>query len=361
MISLPPESVNVLSVTTLLPPLRHESEAAEAAFMGWLSGQDRGTQAKARRILRSAGVDGRHSFLSLDEIFTPCSLTESTRRYREHAVALGTDVLRRGLELAQVEPDEVDILITTSCTGYMIPSVDAYMAERLGMRSNLLRLPVTEMGCAAGASALIYATHMLQHRPNGVAAVVNIEFPTNTMQLDDFSFDNIVATALFSDGLACCVLRNDADPGPVAIHDTATHRIIDTTDVLGYCLTDSGLSMHLDESLPEVIAQHFHAAVADLLSRHDLSLGDIAHFVMHPGGVKILDRLQSLLDPHGGSVQRSRDVMHRFGNMSSSTVAFILEALLADAPAAGPALMMSFGPGFEAHQLLLQINDGVQP
>jgi predicted naringenin-chalcone synthase len=329
--------------------------------MNWLAGRDRATRAKARRILHHAGVDGRHSFLSLEEIFTPCSLTESTRRYREHAVELGIEVLRRGLELAHVEPGEVDMLITTSCTGYMIPSVDAYMAERLGMRSNLLRLPVTEMGCAAGASALIYATHMLQHRPGGVAAVVNIEFPTNTMQLEDFSFDNIVATALFSDGLACCLLRNDGEPGRVAIHDTATHRIFDTTDVLGYRLTDSGLSMHLDESLPEVIAQHFHAAIADLLSRHELNLDDIAHFVVHPGGVKILDRLQSLLDPYGGSVQRSRDVMRRFGNMSSSTVAFILEALLADAPAPGRALLMSFGPGFEAHQLLLQINDGDRP
>jgi predicted naringenin-chalcone synthase len=350
--------LNILSVQSLLPPVRHEKGDVEEAFMGWLAGQDRAVRIRARRILQNAGVDGRHSFLTLDEIFTPCSLTASTLRYREHAIELGTQVLREGLEKANVAPDEVDVLITTSCTGYMIPSVDAYMAERLGMRSNLLRVPVTEMGCAAGATALIYAARMLEGRSGGVAAVVNIEFPTNTMQLNDYSMDNIVATALFSDGLGCTVIRQGGERGRATIEDYATHQVLHTTHVLGYQLTDRGFRMNLDQSLPDIIAANFHRATAGLLTGSELTLRDVRHFVIHPGGVKILDRIQELLEPHGGNVSRSRDVMRRYGNMSSSTVTFILESLLSSDPAPGPALMMSFGPGFGAHQLLLAIHEG---
>jgi predicted naringenin-chalcone synthase len=353
--------LNVVSVHTLLPPVRHENGAVEDAFMRWVGGQGPDVRTKARRILRNAGVDGRHSFLTLEEIFTPCSLTDSMTRYRRSAVELGTEVLREGLEKAEVEPDEVDVLLTTSCTGYMIPSVDAHMAERLGMRSDLLRLPVTEMGCAAGASALIYAAKMLRGQPGGIAAIVNVEFPTNTIQLGDFSFDNIVATALFSDGLGCTVLRQGGPRGLASVADCLTHRVLDTTHVLGYQLTDRGFRMDLDQSVPEVIAEHFHRATAGLLARNGLTLRDIEHFVIHPGGVKILDRIQELLDPHGGDVSRSREVMRRCGNMSSSTVTFILESLLASRPSPGPALMMSFGPGFEAHQVLLAIHEGGDP
>ncbi len=350
-------NLHIRSVNTLLPPIRHEANEVEYAFMHWLSGQDKATQLKARRILRSADVDGRHSFLTMDEIFSDCGLSESTRRYREAAIELGTQALHEGLELARVRADEVDFLITTSCTGYMIPSVDAYIADRLGMRSDLVRLPVTEMGCAAGASALIYASQMLASKPGGIAAIVNIEFPTNTLQFTDYSMDSIVGTALFSDGIACTILKEGDQAGRVSIEDIQMHQVPRTTEILGYQLTDTGLRMNLDEALPDVIAEHFEAATESMLSRNGLTLHDIEHFVIHPGGVKILDRIQSLLDRFGGDVGRSRDIMRRYGNMSSATVLFILESLIKSDPKPGPALLMSFGPGFVAHQALLSINE----
>lgn len=351
---------NILAVHTLLPPRRYEAAEVEAAFMHWLRGQDDGLRAKARRILRNAGVEARHSFLTIEEVFSRRTLTESTRRYREQAIELGTRALAEALEAARIKPQEVDFLITTSCTGYMIPSVDAYMADRLGMRPDLIRLPVTEMGCAAGASALIYACEMLRARPGAVAATVNIEFPTNTMQLDDFSLDNIVGSALFSDGVACAVLRAGGEPGIARIDDWAMHQVSDSAEILGYRLTDTGFLMNLDATLPDVIAENFAAAADTLLARRGLGLADIPHWVVHPGGVKILDRVEELLREHGGNLRLSREVMRQLGNMSSATVIFILQRLLAGADASGHALLMSFGPGFGAHELLLTIGEGAR-
>lgn len=350
--------LNILATHTALPPLRHEAAEVESAFCDWLSGQDPALQIKGLRVLRNAGVQSRHSFLTLEQIFTPCGLTESSARYRHHAIELGTRAVADALAMAGVKPQDLDVLITTSCTGYMIPSVDAYIADALGMRPDLVRLPVTEMGCAAGTSALIYAAHMLTGRPGHTAAVLNIEFPSNTMQHNDFSMDNIVGTALFSDGIACTVVRCEPEPGPVTINDFAMHHVSETTGLLGYQLTDTGLRMNLDTSLPEVIGRNFRGATKSMLGRNGLTLEDVRHFVIHPGGVKILDRIDEILSHFGGNADLSRSVMRRYGNMSSCTVVFILDALLRSQPSPGPTLMMSFGPGFSAHQLLIRLNEG---
>jgi alkylresorcinol/alkylpyrone synthase len=365
MIAIRPSTIGILATHTLLPPQRHSAAEVEEAFMEWLSGQDRDLRIRALRILRNAGVDGRHSMLPLREIFAHRSLEDAMRVYRESAVELGTRALDEGLAKAGIAADEVDILITTSCTGYMIPSADAYMAERLGMRCDLLRVPITEMGCAAGASALMYAAQMLRGTDDAVAAIVNIEFPTNTMRIADFSLENIVATALFSDGIGCTVLRSGDGPARASIRDWRTHQVERTTHILGYELTDAGFRMNLDESLPDIIAAHFARATTALLEPHGLAISDLEHFVIHPGGVRILDRLQELLAPHGGSVERSRSVMRRFGNMSSSTVTFILDSLLetapGESPTTGPALLASFGPGFGAHEVLLDLHGPMPP
>lgn len=353
-------SIQVLAVSTQLPPKRYEAPEVEAAFMAWLSDESDELRAKARRILRSAGIEARRSFLDVEEIFAERSLTESTRRYREQAVHIGTAVLSDALAAAGVRPDEVDILITTSCTGYMIPSVDAYMADRLGMRPDLIRLPVTEMGCAAGASALIYASEMLRARPGSVAATVSVEFPTNTMQPRERTLENIVGSALFSDGAACAVLRSGGDGGQARIDDWAMHQVSDSAEILGYRLTDTGFLMHLDPTLPDVVAERFEEATQGLLRRSGLALADIDHFLVHPGGVKILDRVEEALRPHGGDLHRSRAVMRELGNMSSATVLFILKRLLDESPEPGRALLVSFGPGFGAHGLLLSVGKGAR-
>lgn len=347
--------LNIVAVRTLLPPNQFGEMEVEEAFMRWLAPRPEAERIKAKRVLRNSGVRTRRSCLTMEQIFTPCSLTESSRRYRRNAIDLGVQLLGETLEAAGIRPRDLDLLITTSCTGFMIPSVDAHMANHFGMRSDLLRLPVTQMGCAAGASALMYASEMLRHRPDGVAAVVNIELPTNTMQLEDFSMDNIVSSVLFSDGLACTILRHGGEPAVAQIEAWSTHQVTDSLDLLGYNLTSGGFLMTLDATLPDVIAEHFEAATQSLLAHRGLSLTDLEHLVIHPGGVKILDRIDTILARCGHDTRLSRETMSANGNMSSATVIAILERLLASDPKPGRALLMSFGPGFGAHQLLLNV------
>jgi len=344
-----------VSVRSLLPEHRYEAEVAEKAFMNWLAARPDLERAKARRIFQNSGVQTRRSCLTIDELFWPCSLSESSARYRKHAKTLGTALLDATLRDAGIRPSDVDVLITTSCTGFMIPSVDAYMAAELGFRPDLLRLPVTEMGCAAGAAALMYAAEILRGRSEGLAAIVNIELPTNTLQLNDFSMDNIVSSMLFSDGLACTILRKGARPGRASVESWTTLQVPDSLNLLGYNLTSTGFLMTLHPTLPDVIGQHFEHAVETLLKAEGLSLRDIKHFVIHPGGVKILDRIEPILAKYGGSTRLSREVMRDCGNMSSATVMVILERLLNSNPEPGRTLLMSFGPGFGAHMALLNI------
>jgi predicted naringenin-chalcone synthase len=357
-------STDIIAVRSLLPERAFDAAAIEAAFMRWLADRPEEDRLKARRILRNSGVAVRRSCLELDEIFEDCGLTRSSVRFREHAVRLGEELLASTLEQAGCRARDLDVLVTTSCTGFMIPSIDAHLAERFGMRSDLLRLPVTQMGCAAGASALMYASEMLAGRPGGTAAILNVELPTNTMQLHDFSMDNIVSSALFSDGLGCTILRRatgaERRDAPASILGWTTHQVPGSLDLLGYHLTGTGFSMQLDPTLPDVIARHFESAARSLLGPRGLTLGDIDHFVIHPGGVKILDRIEPILAAHGGSTALSRAVMRDCGNMSSATVIVILERLLASRPKPGRALLMSFGPGFGAHQVLLDIGKETQ-
>jgi alkylresorcinol/alkylpyrone synthase len=350
-----PCPLNIVAVRTLLPEHRFEKTEVEAAYMRWLAHRPEDERLKARRILRNSGVDVRRSCLPMEQVFSRRSLTETSRCYRQYATELGVRLLRETLDAAGVRPKDLDILITTSCTGFMIPSVDAHMANTLGMRPDLIRLPVTQMGCAAGASALMYCAEMLRGRPGGTAAIVNIELPTNTIQLDDYSMDNIVSTALFSDGLACTVVRHGECDSLARINGWCTTQVSDSLDLIGYQLTSTGFLMNLDPNLPEVIEQNFERAVDSLLGPRGMTLSDMAHLVIHPGGVRILDRIDGVLARFGHNARLSRDTMRECGNMSSSTVVAILERLLRSGPTPGPALLMSFGPGFGSHQLLLDI------
>ncbi len=234
----------------------------------------------------------------------------------------------------------------------MIPSFDTFVVNNLGLKDNIKRLPITELGCCAGASALIYASDFLKAYPNKKVAVITLEFPSNTIRLDDLSIENIVGTAIFSDGVSCSILETK-NPGPEIV-DTQMYHMGNSIDILGYNLTNQGLRMNLSKKLPNIIKDTFEEVAGNFLKKNNIEIKDVDDFLIHPGGVKIIDNIEGVLAKYGKNLNDSRYIMKQYGNMSSSTILFILDRYLNKSPKGKTAYVLSFGPGLSAHQLLIK-------
>jgi alkylresorcinol/alkylpyrone synthase len=216
-------------------------------------------------------------------------------------------------------------------------------------------LPVTEMGCAAGVSGIIYAKNFLKANPNKRAAVIAVEAPTATFQLDDFSMTNIVSAAIFGDGASAVILSSyEEDKGPVII-DEAMYHFYDATSMMGFNLVNTGLQMILDKEVPKKISDHFPAIVHPFLERNNLTIEDVDHLIFHPGGKKIVQTVEDLFGVLGKNIDDTKEVLRLYGNMSSATVLYVLERFMDRNPTKGErGLMLSFGPGFSAQRILLE-------
>lgn len=347
-------SVKITTVVKQLPKYSRETAEIIPFLDQWLVGQEDRFIRKVKKIFEGAAVDKRYSIMDPLEVFTATSFEDKNDIYVREVIDLGEKVLKKALEKAQWKPEDLDYIITVSCTGIMIPSLDAYLINKLKLRQDIIRLPVTEMGCAAGISGIIYARNFLQANPGKRAAVIAVESPTATFQLDDFSMANIVSAAIFGDGAACALLSSlETDHGASIIDDNMYH-FYDNEHMMGFKLTNSGLQMILDIEVPNTIASHFPNIIHPFLAKNNLDITAIDHLIFHPGGKKIVQTVEDLFSGLGKNIDATKDVLRLYGNMSSATVLYVLERIMESNPKAGEkGLMLSFGPGFSAQTILL--------
>ena len=348
-------SVRIKAVAKQLPEYSRTTEEIIPFLDVWLSGQDERFVRKVKKIFEGAAVEKRYSVMDPIEVFTNTSFEDKNDIYTREAIGLGEKVLEKALVKASWEPKSLDYIITVSCTGIMIPSLDAYLINKLNLRQDIVRLPVTEMGCAAGISGMIYARNFLQSNPGKRAAVIAVESPTATFQLDDFSMPNIVSAAIFGDGAACALLSSrEEDNGPEIIADEMYH-FYDNIHMMGFKVVNSGLQMVLDVEVPETIASHFPEIIHPFLAKNNLKIEDIDHLIFHPGGKKIIQTVEELFGGMGKNINDTKEVLRLYGNMSSATVLYVLERIMDEQPKKGEkGLMLSFGPGFSAQRILLE-------
>ncbi|MDP2687104.1 MAG: type III polyketide synthase [Aequorivita sp.] len=348
-------NVKITTVAKQLP--EHSRNTAEVIpfVKQWMQGQDSRFQRKAIKIFEGAGVDKRYSIMDPIEVFTNTSFEQRNDIYVREIKKLGKKCLEKALEKANWKATDIDYIITVSCTGIMIPSVDAFLINELKMKQDIVRLPVTEMGCAAGISGIIYANNFLKANPGKRAAVIALEAPTATFQLDDYSMANIVSAAIFGDGAACVLMSsNEEDTGPEILAEEMYH-FYDATEMMGFKLVNSGLQMILDKNVPEQIAEHFPAILHPFLKKNNLEIADINHLIFHPGGRKIVETVEDLFGSLGKNIDDTKEVLKLYGNMSSATVLYVLERFMDQKPKRGDlGLMLSFGPGFSAQRILLK-------
>ena len=348
-------SVKISSVSKQLPKYSRTTEEILPFLDHWLVNQDERFIRKVKKIFEGAAVDKRYSIMDPIEVFTQSSFEERNDIYTREVIDLGEKVLIKALKKSNWQAEDLDFIITVSCTGIMIPSIDAYLINKLKLRQDIVRLPVTEMGCAAGVSGIIYAKNFLKANPGKRAAVIAVESPTATFQLDDFSMANIVSAAIFGDGAACVLLSScEEDEGP-KILDEAMYHFYDNEHMMGFKLTNSGLQMVLDIAVPDTIAAHFPAIIHPFLEKNNLKIEDLDHLIFHPGGKKIVQTVEALFSDLGKNIDDTKAVLQLYGNMSSATVLYVLERIMDNKPKTGEkGLMLSFGPGFSAQRVLLE-------
>ena len=347
--------VRVTAVAKKLPPYSRKTEDIIPLVETWLGDQDERYRRKVIKIFQGAAVDERYSIMSPEEVFTMTSFEDKNAIYVREAKKLGKSVLQKALTKSDWSAVSLDYIITVSCTGIMIPSLDAYLIEDLGLKQDVVRLPVTEMGCAAGVSGLIYAHNFLKSNPGKRAAVVAVESPTATFQLNDFSMANMVSAAIFGDGAACVLLSSEENSNGPKIIGGEMYHFPEATHMMGFDLTNHGLKMVLDIAVPETISEHFPDIVHPFLEKYGTSIDKIEHLIFHPGGRKIVQTVEALFGTMGKNIDDTREVLRAYGNMSSATVLYVLERFLNKEIKEGEqGLVLSFGPGFSAQRVLLE-------
>src|SRR6202521_258892 len=240
-----------------------------------------------REVIDNSEIDQRYSVFPPDYTIEPRPLAQINAEYQEKSVELGLQVAERALAQAGMSPTDVDLLITVSCTGVMIPSLDAYIATEMGFRPDVRRLPITELGCAAGAAGLARAWEYLTAFPDRTALLVAVELPTLTFQRKDFSQANLISVVLFGDGAAGVVITGREASGPRIIA-SESFLFPNSLDAMGFDLRDSGFHIVLSKDVPQLIAERIKGLVDDFLARHGMTRADLSALLLHPGGQKLL-------------------------------------------------------------------------
>jgi alkylresorcinol/alkylpyrone synthase len=353
--------VSVVSIERFLPPYRYDQEVVTEWVAQWLRGESECS--RLLRVYRSAGVRRRASVVPIEEVFHPRDFERQNDRYADIARAAAIDLARRALSAAELPASAVDLVVSVSCTGFMIPAVDAYVADALEMGPPLVRLPITESGCAGGVVGLARARDYLIAHPRAAALVVALEFASLTFQRWDRSAANVVSTALFGDGGAAAVLVGPEHPrarraGLVRIVDAASIFFPGTTHLMGFRLRNQGLQIVLDRELAPFVRRHVTPSLQRLLEPHGLTRADLTRWALHPGGRRIVEAMADELGLGPDDLAPTEAVLAEHGNMSSVTVLFVLDELLRrERPRAGErGVLGAFGPGFAAEFALLEFS-----
>jgi alkylresorcinol/alkylpyrone synthase len=287
-------------------------------------------------------------------LLEPRGLTETTALYAKHASRLAESASCQALDRAELSPDAIDMIISVSCTGYLVPSLDVHLIERLGLRNDVIRLPITELGCSGGAAAISLGHRHLAAYPDQRVLVVAVELPSLTFQPGDSSLDNLTASMVFGDGAAAAVMARAPESGSrgLTVEAIASHLIGGTAGALGYDLRDDGFHVVLDRRLPRIIGRSIGAVTGRFMER--VGMERVEFLAAHGGGPRVLDAVQAALGLDDALLAPSRQTYLEVGNVSSASILFTLGGIL---PCLGSkplhGLGLGLGPGVSIELLQL--------
>jgi alkylresorcinol/alkylpyrone synthase len=336
----------LIALATASPPHVIEQDAVGEAARAMFAHRYRDFD-RLFPIFQNAGIARRQSVKPMEWYFQPRSWPERTKAYLAGATDLFVAAAEKALGRAGLTAAEVDCIVTVSSTGIATPSLEARAMGRLAFRADVARVPVFGLGCAGGVTGLSVAARLARASPGGVVLFVCVELCTLAARLDELTPANMVATALFGDGAAACVISTAAHRPLRTIEASGEHTWPDSIDIMGWNVDPEGFGVIFDRSIPSFAAANLREAMDGILGRMGLQMADVDRFVCHPGGAKVIEALETSLGLGQGALDKEREVLADHGNMSAPTALFVLERVLADP--VGPRLVMSaLGPGFTA-------------
>jgi alkylresorcinol/alkylpyrone synthase len=339
---------SVASVAVEFPPHRHSQDEVIAALADFAGPE-------FRRFAATSGVATRQLALPLSRYRQLSGFTEANDAYLDVALELGERALLSALATAEIEPSEIDIVFSTTVTGLTVPSLEGRLATRLGLRPDVKRVPLFGLGCVAGAAGMARVHDYLRAFPDQVAALLAVELCSLTVQREDRSIANLVASSLFGDGAAAVIATGaDRPPAGPKLLATQSRTYPDTEEVLGWNIGTDGFRIVLSVEIATVVEKYLGEDVRNFLGDYGLTTADISRWVLHAAGPKVIDAVENVLDLPADALDLTRKSLRDNGNLSSVSVLDILQDTMTDPPPPGSlGLMIAMGPGFSAELVLL--------
>src|SRR5215468_7154405 len=341
----------LVSLATAVPPhLFHQDQILQAARSVLA---DRYPEFETlSSLFANTGIRRRYAAKPMEWYLERRGWPERTQAFLEGAEALFLEVARKAIVQANLEASEIDTVVTVCSTGIATPTLDARIAGKLGLRTDVSRVPVFGLGCAGGVSGLSIASRLAQARPGTNVLLVALELCTLAVRHDELTKANIVAASLFGDGAAAVVLRA-GDGGATCVEASGQKLWPDTLGIMGWSVDPEGFGVIFQRTIPDFVGENMQPAIAEIVAGMELSIGDIDRFICHPGGAKVITALERALSLEQGTLDHEREVIADYGNMSGPTVLFVLER--ARARGLPPrSLLAALGPGFTASCVALR-------
>lgn len=309
------------------------------------------------RLHTNCGVKQRHLLLDLEAYEQIESFGQSNHLWIRASEELGSEAIAKAARLAKVDLADLSAFFFVSVTGVASPSIDARLVNRLRLSRAIKRIPIFGLGCVAGAAGVARAADYVRAFPDQVALLLSVELCSLTWQKDDCSTANLVASGLFGDGAAAVLVGGDKC-GREGVEVVATRSSFypNTEDVMGWDISEHGFRLVLSPNVPEVIQTYLRDDVDNFLNAQGLTRTDIASWIIHTGGPKVLRAIESTLELPACALDASWSSLGQVGNLSSASVLLVLESYLNErrGKPGTYSLLAAMGPGFCSELILLR-------